>query len=225
MSKTLFVGTNEIKRYQLGATEIDTSSGYTIVEVDVKNSSYESKLLSSGYRFLDRVFEMDIALSGAVDVDDLSSQGIKFVVDSIVSDDIYELACEVYDSDRRFHLDPVFNQENANHILKQYIEDYKQIGVKVFKAYREQELLGFTIVNENVDEKAIFFENVLGATKPGIKGKMIAAPLYKKMLYEESKTFKKYYGKVSSSNLASINLHFMLGGRIRNIYDEFIYKK
>lgn len=198
---------------------------YSIEKADVKDSERASILLSEGYRFLDRVLEIEISPAENEDSEDLSSQGIEFVVEDTISDDIFELACEAYDSDRRFHLEPVFDREKASIVLKQYIEGYKRPGVKVFKAYHGSELLGFAVADETADPRGKYFENVLGATKPGIKGKLIAAPLYKRMLSHEAGRFKKYYGKVSSSNMASINLHFMLGGRIRSIYDEFIYKR
>jgi len=57
-----------------------------------------------------------------------------------------------------------------------------------------------------------------------VKGKMAATMLYSAMLDGERPKFKKYLGRISAANAPSINLHFLLGGRIVSVYDEYIYR-
>ena len=67
---------------------------YTIVNVDVKDSLYENELLSQGYRFLDRILEIEIPLTGKEEADDLSAQGIKFIVDDKVLRELEQMEKE-----------------------------------------------------------------------------------------------------------------------------------
>lgn len=216
--------------YKAEPGEIPDVSGsaadYVICQSDVLDTMREEKLNGMGFRFLDRVFYFEIPLrSSAGSGDNAPIQEIEFSCSREIDDRVYELACQAYTSDRRFHLDPVFHQERANQVIRAYIEEFKTKRLKICKAMHGSELLGFTIVDETVDPRGKFFENVLGATMPGIRGKMIAYPLYRYMLEAEKEKFVKYVGRVSSSNAASINLHFQLGGSVKNIYDEFVYRK
>lgn len=208
----------------VGTGQIDSLADYVICRADPADSVYEDRLCSMGFRFLDRMlyFEIDLKAFEEKPADALS--GIDFVCDDRFDDDVYALAHAAYTTDRRFHLKPVFDQVSANEVMDAYIDEFRDRELKLYKALHGRELLGFAVVDENADTRHLFFENVLGATRPGIKGKMIAAPLYSAMLAGERDRFRKYAGRVSSSNMASVNLHFQLGGHVTKIYDEFIYE-
>lgn len=201
------------------------SADYIICQVDVLDSIYENTLTNRGFQFHDRIFYMEIDLQ---QVPELRLQGIPqeitFNVDNQYSEDVYELAYDSYVTDRRFHLEPVFDQKKAIPVIRTYIDSYKGEGLKIYKAKYKEELLGYTIVRENRDSKKAFFENVIGVTAPNIRGKAIAGPLYTTMLLGEKNEYKRYVGRVSASNASSVNLHYQLGGRVIKIYDEFIYR-
>ena len=199
---------------------------YIICRADVLDSVYIHDLLQRGFRFLDRILTIEINLrSGGERNTEISVNDITLSSDTNYESDVYRLACQAYTTDRRFHLDPVFNQEKADRNIQAYIDICRSRNMKIYKAKHGNELLGFTIVDEEADEKRVYFENVLGATLPGMKGKLVAGPLYRSMLEGEKDSFKKYMGKVSSSNAASINLHFQLGGYVKQIQDEYIISK
>ena len=202
--------------------ECEISADYIICQSDVLDSVYEDKLISRGYRFLDRLLYFEIETSIVKSSDDNVIQDVDFLCDREYDDVLFDTACQAYTTDRRFHLNPVFDQQSADDVIEAFIDYCKKQDYKIYKAVHNNELLGFAIVDD-VDKNRAYFENILGATKPGIKGKMIAGPLYKFMIKGENEKFKKYAGRVSSSNIASINLHTALGGRVKKIYDEFIF--
>lgn len=230
MPARLVTETSVIEKYNINEkiSKFDTDVDYIICQSDVLDSAYESELVDKGFRFLDRILFMEISLAkinmNTVPMTKLQEIGIHFEVDKIFTDSMYQTAYLTYTSDRRFHLDPVFHQQDAIPIIKAYIDVCRLKCMKIYKALHDDELLGYAIVDETADEKGGYFENVLGATIPGIKGKMIAEALYASILYGEKDNFKKYVGRVSASNAASINLHFQLGARVSCIYDEFICK-
>lgn len=203
------------------ADECNLSADYIICQSEVLDSIYEEELIGKGYRFLDRILRFEIK-TNAVNVSDTDAlQHVDFSYDREYDDRLLDLAFQAYTTDRRFHLDPVFNQQSANDVIEAYVDYCRKQEYKVYKALHNNELLGFAVADD-IDRNRPFFENILAATRPGIKGKMIAGPLYRFMIETESEAFKKYVGRVSSSNLASINLHTTLGGRVKAIYDEFI---
>ena len=202
------------------------SGDYVIFQSDVQDSEYEALLAKQGCRFLDRILYFEIPLKKiTTEKQTFTVPEVSLLCDRVFDDKLFTLACQAYTFDRRFHLEPVFDQEKANSVIAAYLEYYKHRDCRIYKAICKDELLGAGVVCEDADKKGIFFENVLGATKPGIKGMMTAVPLYSHMLDKEREAgFKKYAGKVSSSNQSSINLHFQLGGHVAGIYDEFILK-
>lgn len=204
---------------------IDPAFRYTVCQADVLDCQYEDALKSRGFQFHDRILFMEISLRGkeALPAPD-SKLGLRLVCDQDFGLDVYNLAYAVYTTDRRFHLESVFNQEQAIPFMKAYIDDCKARNMKIFKLYHDAELLGYTIVDEQADPRGLYFENMLGVTAPGIKGKLAAPTLYSYMLSAESQTFKKYVGRVSASNAASMNLHYQLGAKTASIYDEFIFR-
>ena len=201
---------------------IESDANYVICRADPNDSVYESRLYDSGFRFLDRVlfYEIDVRTFNDLRVDKIP--GVEFACDYEIGDNVYALAHEAFNFDRRFFLAPSFDQGTANYVIDAYLDNFKNRKLKIYKAIHDRELLGFTVVDEDVKEYKNCFENVLGATKPGIKGKMIAGSLYSTMIAGEKDRFKKYIGRVSSLNLSSINLHSKLGGRVTEVYDELV---
>ena len=198
---------------------------YDISVARPNDDEKEKELLEEGFRFLDRVFVYEIDLRKARCIPSYQSIEAVFFSDYDYDQDIYSLAYEAFSNDRRFHLEPLFDLAAARAAIYRYINELSGRQHRIYKVKHGDELLGFTIVDEKADTSANSFENMLGATKPGIKGKMIAGLLYTSMLLDEASHFRKYIGRVSSSNIASINLHNRLGGHVVEVYDEFIMKK
>lgn len=205
-----------------------TTADYIISQAENLNAEKTEHLLCNGFLFHDRKLRVEINIKDTeIFSKRLEGKTAYFDIRTSrdVSEEMYVLACKAFNNDRRFHLEQNFDQNLANQIIKAYFNDFNQRDILIFKALQNKELLGFIIVEKHSDGKC---ENLLGATRPDIKGKIIAYGLYVnvlKMLAEnEYGNLKKYYGDVSSTNLASLNLHIQLGARIKKIYDEFIYR-
>ena len=214
-----------IEKYALEERCAEPKAGvYTICRVDVADSLRAAELLAQGYAFLDRVLLMEIDLRRPGEREAIQAMpGVRVVCDHSFPEEMFSLACRAYTMDRRFHLEPAFDSVRAAPVLRAYIDDCAARGMKVYKALHGEELLGFTVVDESLPGVGRF-ENVLGATTPGIKGKMVAPMLYNAMLEGEKARFRKFIGRVSAGNAASMNLHYSLGARTLSVYDEYIHR-
>ena len=150
----------------------------------------------------------------------------RVVCDGELTDEMYTLACSAYIEDRRFHLDPLFDPALAASVIAAYLAEFRRRGLRAYKIFHEQELLGFTVVDEALPPPRgdTCFENVMGATRPGIRGKMAAPVLYRAMLAGQAVRFRRYLGWVSAANTASLNLHYQMGTRATTVCDEFVLR-
>lgn len=137
--------------------------------------------------------------------------------------DLYELAQRTFVKDRRFHLKRYFDQSFANRIIVGYIDALAKEDTVIFKCYHKDKLIGFTIV-KRID--AALCENVLGAVDPLYHNQGVAKNLYSYMLktLRDAERYKKYYGRISTTNVASINLHRVLGAKYSLPEDEYILR-
>lgn len=201
---------------------------YTVCRLPAADAAGAAALLARGYAFLDRVLLLEIDCAGAPPLP--AANGLpetRVVCDGDYTREMYELACAAYPQDRRFHLDPVFNGARAAPVIAAYLEEFRRRGLRSYKIFHGQELLGFTVAEEAppASRPGICFENVMGATKPGIRGKMAAPALYRAMLEgQRERGFRKYWGWVSAANAASLNLHCRLGARATAVCDEYILR-
>lgn len=228
MIKKLVVGSRIIEKHnaQLEHIQIPDNADYVICQVGVDEPTHARELLQRGFEFLDRVLltEINLAKISKHEIYMNPTTGLEVTYEREYSPEMYTLAQKAFTSDRRFHLEPEFNDELAAPIITAYIDQCKSQHMPVFKVKHFHDLLGYTIIDECADDEGNYFENVLGVTMPGIKGKMIAAMLYSTMLNMEKAKFKKYLGWISAANAPSINLHFQLGGKVISSYDEYIYR-
>lgn len=202
---------------------------YTIVQTDILDIDKAEMLLSNNFLFHDRKFRMEINIEETGEIRNKRVKRVKALSmceKNELTEEIYILACQVFNFDRRFHLEHRFNQQLANAMIEAYFNDLRKRKIIVIEARCKDELLGCIIVEKH--EKGTF-ENVLGFTKGNIKGKMVAGELYNYTLefiaQNQNEKYTKYYGDVSTINLNSINLHIQLGAKIKEIYDEYIYIK
>lgn len=227
LSAKLHVGPFTVERLPAGAKPgplPPPGAGYLICRADPADSGREKELLDRGFSFLDRVLVLEIDLRRAAAAP--AAQGLpelRVERDGTFSEDMAAMACQAYTADRRFHLESVFDQDQAGPVIRAYLDDCARRGMTVYRALHGDELLGFTVVDEDTGDRRCF-ENVLGVTKPGIRGKMAAPGLYAAMLEGQRDRFQKYLGRVSSSNVSSLNLHFRLGAKVSSVYDEFIFR-
>ena len=196
---------------------------YHIASVENMDISAIEGLKRQGFQFHDRILQMEIDIAATEELRKKTMEKLMVFpleVSEVISDEMFRLGCLAFNTDRRFHLKPEFDTEISAKTLKEYIRFYNEQDIVVTRVEYDGELAGYTVIHRQ-DEQA---ENVLGATKPGILGKMVAFGLYAntiKYLYEQE-NYKKYYAEVSSSNTASINLHVQLGAKVLGSYDKYI---
>lgn len=206
-------------------------SAYVIQQVESHDALRVEALRQQGFCFHERFFFVEASLKAA---DIIRGQvhrdlpGIILELSYEYTTDIYELAYQSFETDRRFHLEQRFDQEGARAVMKAYIDQCRERACLIFSARKERELLGYIIADTQLEKEAGCIQIMLGVTRRGIKGKMMALPLYSgllgRMMLSENGSYTKYCGYVSSANIAAMNLHYHLGARVTKVVDEYIYR-
>jgi L-amino acid N-acyltransferase YncA len=202
------------------------SQDYLLVKTDFRETGKIINLKEHGYSFHDRVLKLEIDIPSTDEIRNSKVKGtamVSFQERASINEEMIEMACEVYDTDRRFHLDVIFNQKTADQVIRSYIKKLADPRLLVVTAIYNGTIAGFTTLPLKEENYA---ENVLGVTRHGIVGKVSAFPLYCEMLnILQRKGYRKYIGRVSTTNAASLNLHFQLGARVVGIEDKYIWRK
>ena len=200
---------------------VEHDADYTIVRSRPEDTVRSSILEKNGFTFHNRTFLCEIPLQKL-------DQGLEKLVradekkDETFTDDIYELAARAFTTDRRFHLKKAFDQEFAKKIIRGYIDGWNNAGCFFFKCFYKRQLSGFTLIHP-IDSTEC--ENMLGAVEPEYQNRGMASNLYVYMADAlRQMGYKSLYGRISTSNTPSINLHAMLGGRFSAVEDEYILR-
>ncbi len=208
-----------------GGTGADAGAGTVDVDVIVARTDPEDVARVQALRKREFVFHNRTVL-GTVSLKALSGPLFERArsqveVDTRVDQAVYGLAYTAFPKDRRFHLKADFDQDFANAVLKSYIDHYSQQDVLVFRSMYKDELAGFTIVQLKEGGAC---ENVLGAVSPLYQGRGIAIGLYTGMLkHLQNLGMKELSGRISTTNMASINLHIALGAKYSHPEDDYIW--
>lgn len=216
----------EMKDELPGAEEADAR--YVVCETSYGDFDRRDELLKRGYVFLDRILRIQIDTQSDLVVQQCEkikagNAPVELVPGIEFSDEMASLYHKAYTEDRRFHLTDRFDQEEANAVIDAYLESFKADGAVPFGAVSGGRLVGCTMLQPTPEGGTA---NNLGATAPGIKGRMTALPLYLGMMdYIRESGVRMYYGEVSTCNMASLNLHFSLGGKVTAIKDKYILRR
>lgn len=218
-----------LKKYFVEESFVPDDDAYIIQQVESNDMQRAEELRELGFYFHERLLFIEISLKSATGMRNGIEGGaseISFKLSNEYPPDVYELAFKSFETDRRFHLERQFDQTKAKDVKEAYINRCRERGCKIFSAYKEGELLGYIIVDTHPGRGTGCFQIMLGVTRAGIKGKMAAIPLYRglleKMVMPEYGGFTKYCGYVSTTNVASINMHSYLGGKVVGTVDEYI---
>ena len=202
--------------------EIDSRTDYIIARTSPENVERIIQLEKAGFSFHNRTILCEINL------DRLNPDLVKLLrgdvrkKTAVLPDEIYDVASKAFTTDRRFHLEKRFNQSLANRVLGKFISEQLNLAKVVFTCYHKERIIGFTIIKDLGEGRC---ENVLGAVDPEYQNKGAAFNLYVSMaksLQEDG--YKTLYGRISTTNTASINLHIMLGGKYSQVEDEYIFR-
>lgn len=194
-------------------------SEYYLAKADVFDADRMTELRNDGFVFHERFLDYIIS------PEKLNQNFVKMVradvrQDSVISDEMVELACRSFIHDRRFHLEVHYNQEFANRIICSCIKGINEDKNMIYKCFHKEKLIGFTII-KMFDEKEC--ENVLGAVDPDYQKKGAAFNLYVYMVDSlREKGVKALIGSIASDNVASLNLHLMLGATFSGVWDQYI---
>ncbi len=200
---------------------------YVICECSYNDFQSQNELKAAGFEFLDRLIRVQIDTNSSLINEKIvqiqnGSSGIIVSPGSDYSELMTQLYHKAYTEDRRFHLTKEFDQIQANDVIDGYIEYLKDTNATPITAVSDGNLIGCTILKPSPEGG---IANLLGATLPGIKGRMAALPLYIGTLdYIRQGGTRMYYGEISSCNLASLNLHFALGAKVTAIKDKYILR-
>lgn len=217
-----------LKKYSVGESFESDDHVYIIQQVESNDMQRAEELRKQGFYFHERFFFIENSLRTA-EMRNGTEGGISEILLEMSNEyppDIYELAYESFETDRRFHLERQFDQSKAKTVKEAYINQCRERGCMVFSARKDGKLLGYIIVDTHPGRGAGCFQIMLGVTCPGIRGKMTAVPLYRGLLEHMAMPgnggFTKYCGYISTTNTASINLHSHLGARVVGTVDEYI---
>ncbi len=169
-----------LKKYSTEESSLLDSTEYIIQQVESRDTDRVIDLLKQKYEFHERFLFMEIVLKATekernkVKID---LPGIFFKMSYEYTEDLYKLAYDSFEADRRFHLEQQFDQSKAKYVKESYINRCREQGMPVFSAHKDKELLGYIIIDLHPNRENNCFQIMLGVTKSGIKGKMIAFPL------------------------------------------------
>lgn len=193
----------------------------SVIVVEVHSWDFEKKkiLEEKGFCFHDRILNVEVGTKLKTN-HKIESQFFKLVVGNDFDEVVKQLAHEVFFYDSRFHFDRIPNRIKGNKVIDAFLDNCGREGFRIVKCMHDNDLMGFIILKDNGNNTAT---NMLGAVKQDCHGKMSVPFLYGgtlEMLASEGIT--KEFGTISASNVASINLHFQLGGRLVNTTDKYI---
>lgn len=219
-----------VKTYSAEESFLLDDTKYVIQQAEHSQTERTAKLLEQGFEFHERFFWAEAELKTTAEMRSRMKNGLKGVsleMNHHYTEDMYELAYASFDTDRRFHLERRFDQDSARPVKESYLNWCRDLGMPVFSARREKELLGYIVVDLACGGGGEF-RIMLGVTQSGIKGKFAAFPLYggllERLSMPENGGYTKYCCTVSTANIAALNLHMQLGAKVKEIYDEYIYR-
>ncbi len=201
--------------------ELPDGFDYLLAKARPEDAARIAGLEEKGFMFHNRT------ILGEINLESLKEEPVRKIRADVRTDreftqDVYGLAQGAFRTDRRFHLARQFDNDAAGKILKGYIDFYKEQESVLFKCFHKERLVGFTIVQML---EGGCCENVLGAVEPAYQSRGAALNLYSYMLQQLRESGRKrLYGRISTANTASINLHIALGAKYSLPEDDYIYR-
>lgn len=191
---------------------------FLIAESEVENTDRINCLLLNGFRFHERYLDYQISLN-KFDSKLMSLVRADVRKDRNIDDEMYELANKSFFRDRRFHLNLRYDNVFARKIISGYLNNLSDEGCFSYKCYHKARLIGFTIIKPCGNG----CKNLLGAVDPDYQKKGAAFNLYVFMADSLKRSGYEFLeGSISSSNIASLNLHLMLGAAFTGAWEQYI---
>lgn len=195
---------------------------YVIAKTDCLHTREIASLRTAGFAFHERFIKVKINIGAFLRQLPAGLAGGDVTIQETrgFTDEMLNLAVMAYGTDRRFHLEPGFDNDGlAREMITAAAREYEANGAQIVTAAHGGELLGFCAFLPCEDG----YRNVMGLTARNMKGKLAAWPLYTGALRLLASGW--YTGNISSSNVASLNLHIRLGGRVVGTEDWYILRR
>lgn len=195
---------------------------YARLEVYSFNQTGRELLKKNHYIMVDRTVKAQIALSSLTGLDRLVRMDVRELKN--ITDEVYEVAKKAFTKDRRFFLSLNCEENVGVAVLEDYIREIERNEKLVFGCFYKDELVGALIAIQVSESE---YETVLGAVLPKWQSKGAGISLYAFEFSQlQKKGIKTLYSRISTDNVASLNLHISLSkGNIRFIQPFDIYIK
>ena len=168
-----------------------------------------------GYLFSDRTIGVMINLRrNNIDYQKMLRFDIRRAKDE--RDDILRISRNSFTQDSRFHVRPANDDDQAYEIIADYVENLSEAYVCLYK----EQVVGFLDL-EQYEENSCFIHLAAVQEKYRVAG--VAVSLYAKaVLIAKERGCEKVYGRISSGNVAVMNLYAYLGATFFDPKDVFV---
>lgn len=196
----------------------NTEKHYNIVKVFASAQNKHFKLLfnlmGGGYYFVDRTLDVSITLSKVNDYERLIR--LPIVKTTGYKKEILQIAQKSFPYDRRFHLQLNYNQQFANVVIADWVNRLGEVYVCLYKDMP----IGFLALIQ-IDDKNSFVH--LAAVDEEYRMTGAAMALYAKAIQvSKEKKYLNLNGRISSKNIAVMNLYANFGAKFSNPIDIYI---
>ena len=188
----------------------------THVRVQLPSSaSFGIKMQKAGFLFADRTIKTSISLSKCpLNLEKMLR--LPIVENSAYKADILRIACASFVSDRRFHITPDCNADIAAHVLGTWVNELEDVLVCLFKEIP----VGFLALKKTGPD-SLFVH--LAAVEEKYRMTGAAMALYAQAcIIARERGYKKLEGRISSQNIAVMNLYTAFGAKFSLPQDIFL---
>lgn len=188
---------------------------YDIVKIFVDSENAIFDLLSQNkYIFVDRILDVSMALSKVNDYEKLIR--LPIVKTTEYKKEILQIAQKSFPYDRRFHLQLNYNQQLANVVIADWVDKLDEVYVCLYKDMP----IGFLALIQ-IDNKNSFVH--LAAVDEEYRMTGAAMALYAKAIQiSKENNYLNLNGRISSKNIAVMNLYANFGAKFSNPIDIYI---
>ena len=191
-----------------------------------------AELLQRGFMFADRMYEVSINLARSkVDYAKLVRLKPELVhlkpelegcsQESAAEDvDILKtIAHNSFKTDRRFHVDAAYNQDKANRLMDQWIDELQEVYVCRYK----EDVAGFLALQKPDANNALVY---LAAVEEKYRPAGVALSMYAYAVEEcRQQGYRAVKGYISSRNIPVLNLYTYLGATFERATDVYIKER
>ena len=211
----------EYNHIKLADFEANTIDNFANAEADVirvkllASSENEFIMQKQGFLFADRTIKVSISVNKcSLDLDKFIRLPIEETKN--YKEDIFKIAVDSFLYDRRFHILPQCNREVAAAVLQEWINGLDDVLVCKYK----DKVIGFLALKET-EHDSLFVHLAAVDAKYRLMGAAMA--LYAQAIKTaKERGYKKLEGRISSQNMAVMNIYATLGASFSEAQDIFL---